>query len=218
MKFPNTMGNYWINYFSIDNKDQLRDNHSPYRNINYNNQMRRNRSHQKLNDDLNYDLSQSIPTMSSNLPDDRVLFINFNCDQNCFVCGTETGFFVYNSDPFMERFRREFEGGIAIVELLGRSNILALVGGGNQPEYSPNKVIIWDDFQSKIITELEYTTEVLSVKCRVNRILVSLYHKTYIYNFENLKLQHQYETHPKTIVEAYAMTCFLVLARVCHGS
>lgn len=186
------MGNYWMNYFSVDqsssNPKTLTQYGSPTSRI--------RKNHSKLNDDLNYDLSQSIPNLESEETQGPVHFIGFNSDQNCFVCGTENGFLVYNCDPYTERFQREFDGGIGIVELLGRSNILALVGGGAQPEYSPNKVIIWDDYQSKVITDLEYTTEVLAVKCRENRIIVSLYHKTFVYNFENLRLQHQYETFP----------------------
>lgn len=196
MNISKTVGNYWTNYFNGDKKDQ--QHHSPYRNSleQTQNLMRRNRSHLKLNNDLNHDLVNSIPGIPSNTPNSPVQFIGFNCDQNCFFCATENGFFIYNSDPCMERFRREFEGGISIVELLGRSNIVALVGGGNKPEYSPNKVVIWDDYQSKTITELEYTTEVLAVKCRENRIVIALYHKTYVYNFSDLCLQHQYETYP----------------------
>ncbi|GFZ04604.1 transducin/WD40 repeat-like superfamily protein [Actinidia rufa] len=91
-----------------------------------------------------------------------LLHVAFNQDYGCFATGTDQGFRIYNCDPFREIFRRDFEnGGVGTVEMLFRCNILALTGGGPDPQYPLNKVMIWDDHQSRCIGELSFRSELL---------------------------------------------------------
>lgn len=124
-----------------------------------------------------------------------LLSVSWNQDYGCFAAGTNHGFRIYNCDPFKETFRRDLKsGGFGIIEMLFRSNILALVGGKGNTQYPPNKVIIWDDHQSRCIGEFSFRSDVRAVKLRRDRIVVVLEHKIYVYNFTDLKLLHQIET------------------------
>ncbi len=128
-----------------------------------------------------------------------MLYVSFNQDSTCFACGKENGFAIYNCDPPSERFSRltqiEAEAnGIGIVEMLHRSNIFAIVGGGRHPKYPCNMLMIWDDFQNKRIAELEFKSSVTGVKLRRDHILVTTSDKAYLYNFADLKLITSYDT------------------------
>lgn len=125
----------------------------------------------------------------------ELLSVSWNQDYGCFAAGTSSGFRIYNCDPFKETFRRDLKsGGFKIVEMLFRCNILALVGGGANSQYPPNKVMIWDDHQSRCISEFSFRSEVRAVRLRRDRLVVVLEHKIYVYNFMDLKLLHQIET------------------------
>ncbi|CAG9463332.1 unnamed protein product [Pedinophyceae sp. YPF-701] len=123
-----------------------------------------------------------------------VLGVAFNQDASFFVVALEKGFRVYNAESPVDSMRREDGQGIAQVEMLFRCNIFALVGGGADPQYSPSKVMIWDDHQGSCIGELSFRSPVRRVCLRRDRVAVALEHKALVYNFADLRLLHQIET------------------------
>ncbi|KAL9648004.1 hypothetical protein ABK040_012034 [Willaertia magna] len=132
----------------------------------------------------------------------EILFLGFNQDNSCLAAGVNNGFRIFNCDPYKETFRREFSGSIGMVEMLFRCNILALVGGGNDPAFNKNKVILWDDNQSAPIGELTFKSEVKAVKLRRDKIVVVLEKFVYVYNFDKLERIRKFETYknPKGLV------------------
>ncbi|KAK6911571.1 WD40 repeat [Dillenia turbinata] len=169
-----------------------------------------------------YTEPSSLPLNPNPVP--NLLHVSFNQDHGCFAAGTDRGFRIYSCDPFRENFRRDLDsdnngmgGGIGIVQMLFRCNILALVGGGSEPQYPPNKVMIWDDDQIRCIGELSFRSEVKAVRLRRDRIVVVLAQKIYVYDFRDLKLLHQIETisNPKGLCEISHTSGSVVL--VCLG-
>ncbi|XP_022742096.1 autophagy-related protein 18d-like isoform X2 [Durio zibethinus] len=139
--------------------------------------------------------SSAHPLDFPDIDQTELLSVSWNQDYGCFAAGTSCGFRIYNCQPFKETFRRDLKtGGFKIVEMLFRCNILALVGGDSNSHYPPNKAIIWDDHQSRCISEFAFRSDVRAVKLRRDRIVVVLEHKIYVYSFMDLKLLHQIET------------------------
>lgn len=121
----------------------------------------------------------------------RLVFydVKFNQDQDCFAVAHETGFSVYNSNPIDPRVSRTFSGtsssgtGIGLILMLHRTNYLALVGGGKNPRYPNNKVIIWDDLKRKASLNLGFMGPVVNVLLSRIRIVVVLTNQVVVYEF-----------------------------------
>ncbi|KAI3080561.1 hypothetical protein CBS147353_3453 [Aspergillus niger] len=113
------------------------------------------------------------------------LSATFNNDTSCFAVGLDTGFCVFNTDPCELRVSRDFNAGIGVVKMLGQTNYLAIVGGGRQPKFPQNKLVIWDDARQKAVITLEFRTSVLGVRLSKSRIVVALLNSIHIFAFSN---------------------------------
>mmetsp|Transcript_27945 Transcript_27945/g.64491 ORF Transcript_27945/g.64491 Transcript_27945/m.64491 type:complete len:412 (-) Transcript_27945:15-1250(-) len=131
-------------------------------------------------------------------PVNEILYVAFNQDFTCFVCGTKTGFRVYSTNPFRLTFRRNFnDDGVGVIGMLFRTNILAFSGStaqGSGSRFQPHKVVLWDDRQERVIAELSFKTAVQSVRLRKDLVVVAIEKKVYVYGFRSLSLFDSVET------------------------
>lgn len=119
----------------------------------------------------------------------------FNQDGGCLALGTTSGFSVHNLHPTYGRtVNRELQGGIGLVEMLFRCNLMALVGGGPSPQAPPHRVLIWDDHIPKEIGELSFRQVVLQVRLRKDAIAVALRDRVYVYHLADLSLRDKIYT------------------------
>ena len=73
---------------------------------------------------------------------------------------------------------------------------MALVGGGLNPKWPRNQVKLWDDHTQREIETLSYTSDVVAVRFRNDKLVVVLTNKVYVYNFADMTLIDCLETSP----------------------
>ena len=122
-----------------------------------------------------------------------ILYISFNQDSSCISIGSETGFKIINTNPFLDLYYRDMKGGIGIVEMLNNSNILALVGGGKNPKFPLNEFILWDEEKGEEIGKIKLKKDILNVKLKENKIYIVTSIKIYVFDY-NFNLIEAFET------------------------
>ena len=121
----------------------------------------------------------------------KILNISFNQDNSCFSIGTEKGFMVYQTYPLKNNYERKMDGGIKQAEMYYRTNLLALIGGGDIPKFNPKKLVMWDDYQNKMISEIKFFSNLKNVKLSNDKIFAICEKNIYIFDlktFENLEI------------------------------
>ena len=103
---------------------------------------------------------------------EKCLYATFNQDSSCFCIGTDKGFRVYNSYPLKCLIKRDIDGGVGIIEVLNRCNIFAFVGTGNNPKFSTQTIILWDEHQSKAIKDLVLLYDIKNIKLKRTMIFL----------------------------------------------
>ncbi|KPM35375.1 SVP1-like protein 2 [Neonectria ditissima] len=126
---------------------------------------------------------------------EAVLSVSFNNDASCFAAGLDSGICIFHTKSCLLKASRDFNAGIGLVQMMGMTNYLALVGGGRSPKFAMNKAIIWDDMKGKVALEITALTAVRGVQLGRERIAVVLQNSVRVYSFAKPPdLLHVYET------------------------
>ncbi len=114
-----------------------------------------------------------------------IISLSINEEHNLFAASMESGVRLFNIEPLMVKANLDSTdiGSIAICELLHRTNLIALVAGGSKPKFADNTVLIWDDAKKKFILEFTFSSTVLSVKTRRDRLFVVERQRIHCFSF-----------------------------------
>lgn len=121
--------------------------------------------------------------MKSGEIDNTPLCASFNQDGSFFCIGTKQGFCIFSTNPYEFKVRRLVDNGFQIVEMMGKSNIIALVGDGKNPDQSPNKVLLWDDNSQKIIAAILVRYPIRTIKLKNSKIFIIGEKEIRVFNF-----------------------------------
>ncbi|CAL8132302.1 unnamed protein product [Orchesella dallaii] len=113
--------------------------------------------------------------------------IGFNQDKSCFHCCLNHGLQIFNVEPLVQKTHidEKILGSVSTCEMIYRCNLFAIVGGGNQPKYAGNTVLIYDDIKRRPVLQFTFPQRVLSVRCRRDRFVAVLTNEVHIFSFPN---------------------------------
>jgi len=133
--------------------------------------------------------------------------ISVNQDNTIFVVSTNKGYRVYNVDPIKLRYQFDgIDGGLVMAEIYKRSNLLLLVGTGQEEKdrsgeisgkgkededeisYPRNAVVVWDDRVKKSYGRIICEDDVAAIKINTNHIIVVSGNVLCTYDIESLKI------------------------------
>lgn len=71
-------------------------------------------------------------------------------------------------------------GSVVNCEMLHRTNLIAIVGGGSRPKFADNSILIYDDVLKEFVLDYTFTSPVVAVRLKRDRQDLTL---TFLENF-----------------------------------
>ena len=114
--------------------------------------------------------------------------IRFTSEQDSnFIACTSTGFRVHDtlSGRLLKSCTKFESGGLMHCRPLGRSNIFIVVGTGQVADEERNRLIVWDDAQSKRVGSVQFHRQIVDIWTEGTQwIVVQLAGDSHLYVFD----------------------------------
>ena len=134
------------------------------------------------------------PSTAAGPSTDELLTARFNQEHSCLAVGTRRGYQIFACEPFTSCHASTDGAGIAVLEMLHSSSLVALVSAGERPGDSPRRLRLWNTRSNASICDLNFSTAVLAVRMNKARLLAVLEAKLHIFELATMKLMHTLET------------------------
>ena len=122
--------------------------------------------------------------------DETNIIISYYLTNNKLLCTTNTGFILYQTNPFKCLFNRYIDGGIRLGYFNeNNKNIFYLSGTGLSDKWCVNRVTIWNDHLQKKVTEISISNRIeVFFVTNNNQLIIASKRHVYIYNIDNYEL------------------------------
>lgn len=104
---------------------------------------------------------------------EKLLYANFNDDSSVLYIGTTKGFKLIDTHPFKDsllnsifNINKANFGGISIIEPVGKTGFIAVVGSHMNKINDNTKVIIWDHTSKRTSREFCFKTQIKHLKIK----------------------------------------------------
>ncbi|OJD35073.1 svp1-like protein 2 [Diplodia corticola] len=114
-------------------------------------------------------------------PPPPALSVAYNSDLSHFSVALETGFRIYDAPDCRPVKVRDLGQGLGCVEMVGKTNYLALVGGGKSPKFAQNKIIFWNEGKQEPTLTFEFNTPVQRVRLNQKYLVAVLLNSIHVY-------------------------------------
>lgn len=110
------------------------------------------------------------------------------------IFSTQSGYCIYNINPFKKIYEEEFGGGIGIIDINRKLGNVYIVGGGINPCFPTNNLVV-RNYNTKENIEILYFNDIIrNIHVRDDIIVVSLIDTIFVYNINDYNIIRKFQT------------------------